>query len=932
MTLEPTDDPFAQHVLHSRIVSPEQFEAAEAEQALLSASGETVALSAVLVKQGVLTQAILDNVEKSLQTVPEKAVQQAIGPYRLIRKLGEGGMGTVYLADDPSAGRQVAIKVLPKRYAGNADFLSRFRREAKSAGQLNHPNIVAAYTTGEDRGTNYYVMEYCDGEPLDRLLKQSKRLSWDTAVDYTLQVARGLKHAHDKHIVHRDIKPGNIFITSGGVAKILDMGLSKNIRDAEQSFNTVSGTALGTPHYISPEQAKGERDIDGRTDIYSLGGTLYHLVTGDTPFQGATPAMVMMKHLNEQLSNPQDLCEDVPDGIVQVIRKMMAKEPTDRYSNCAQLIDDLERVQKGKQPINADVDEAKTSIGLRAVKTGINRSTHRRGIGRYNPPMEIKPQRKSSGVLFAAIGSGAAALLVIAAFAFAGKSPSSNGSGVSKTSELDNVRLTAAGRNPSGTKSAAVDATLLFQEDFKKMDRLDALPPGVTLIRPEKLSIEDVQGHGHALKISLGHSDSGVEAGFKVAIDIQKVRGRTILSTVQAFCPNGFVPFHDATTNAPGLVSILEEKGGKPFDTAMYLPAEDGEWKQLVRIVNVPNDAKSLQFIIKMLDAEGDVYFDDFKVEIVPDGKPANVATVANNANKNATDEITRREAKNKGKKFGPTDDGPKMKPEIPSSTAEVWPLNNQYVGLDISNVCNADVISTAKHAAADSFKADKMSCWTTSSWLVANDKKEKKDAGIPDEGFVRIPQALPTGFFRLNMPPAKNAIMMTPVKGKYPKPVTIQLPPEQHAAYSQLAFLHGGSWGDGRIKVVLHYATGRDTNVWLKIEDWHPQLRLPLESRESIAIVTQNTLGKPAEMCAQPVTVDSSRVLESMTLSFDPTNSAAEDEVPHDDRFSAGIFAISGLPVAKTPAENVQKDVEKHTLKKPLLPVNPSTTPATTR
>ena len=947
-----------QHVLHSRIVSSEQLQAAEAEQALLqAASGETLALSQVLVKQGVLTHAILENVEKSMQSgallpdragvteadrpdhggdhgddAPETAPKNVIGQFRLVRKLGEGGMGAVYLADDTVANRQVAIKLLPKRYAGNADFLSRFRREAKSAGQLNHPNIVAAYSTGEDKGTHYYVMEYCDGEPLDKLLKRSKRLPWDVAVEYTLQVARGLKHAHDNHIVHRDIKPGNIFITSEGVAKILDMGLSKNIRDSEQSFNTVSGTALGTPHYISPEQAKGEREIDGRTDIYSLGGTLYHLVTGETPFQGATPAMVMMKHLNEQLSNPQDLCEEVPDGIVQVIRKMMAKEPDDRYANCAQLIGDLECVTQGKLPVNADVAVDKTSIGMRSVKTGVDASQNRKGAGMRSPVARklATPANRagstglSGGPFYAAIGAGAAALALVAVFVFGGKPPATNtlkASGTDGARESSSPRPTLAMK----TSSAPVDATLLFQEDFKALD-FDAARPGLTYVSREKLSVEDVPGHGRALKVALTHADSGNQAGVNVSIDIKKARGRTILATVQAYCPQGFAPFHDANFDRPVLESILEDRSGKTFDTATFLQSDDREWKQLVRIVKVPDDAKSLHFAIKLMDAEGEVFFDDFKVEIVPEGKPASVASTAGDPSAlNGPEELARREANKLRKKAL---DDVRHKADIAANAAnlvEAWPLQNMYVGLDLSAACNADVISTATHEAADSFKADIASSWTTLSWLKAKDKKEKKDSGLPDEGYIRIPKALPTGFFKLSMPPAKSAIMLTSSKGRYPKPVTVQLPPTQRDTYAQLAFLHGGSWGDGRVKVAMHYSTGKDTVIWLKIEDWHPQFRLPLEQRESVAAATITTHDKPAEMCAQTFAIDGARVLESLTFSFDPINAPAAEEVPHDDRFSAGIFAVSALPAVKPRLEPAPRDAQKGNAKKTAARINPS-------
>ena len=223
-------------------------------------------------------------------------------------------------------------------------------------------------------------MEYCKGETLGKLLGSEKVLPSNVALDIVTQVVRGLEHAHKSGIIHRDIKPDNIFIAddpagsirrpSGakGIAKILDLGLSKNISEEKQSFYTQTGVVMGTAHYISPEQARGDKSIDGRADIYSLGATFYHLVTGQTPFSGTTAGVVMMKHLSEQLPNPQDLREDIPDGIVQVIQKMMAKDVADRYRDCAELLADLALLKQGRMPASAGVDAARSTIALRAPR------------------------------------------------------------------------------------------------------------------------------------------------------------------------------------------------------------------------------------------------------------------------------------------------------------------------------------------------------------------------------------------------------------------------------------------------------------------------------------------------------------------------------------------------------------------------------------
>ncbi|MCY3018740.1 MAG: serine/threonine-protein kinase [Planctomycetota bacterium] len=325
-----SDEAFARAAQQAGVVTFDDLEAAKAVQAESAKKGVLVPLADVLVQQGVITAKTRESIEKKLQAQQSGGIRQ-LGQYKLLKKLGEGGMGAVYLADDTHVGRQVAVKVLAKKHAGDAEFVTRFRREARAAGSLNHVNIVSAYVCGEDQGHHYLAMEYCDGEPLDKILKRDRVLPWNRAIKVTLQVARGLKHAHEHAIVHRDIKPSNIMIcrplrgagvppgagagatdplAEGFVAKILDLGLSKIISGNEQSFYTQTGVAVGTPHYISPEQAKGEKSIDGRADIYSLGATFYHLVTGQTPFQASTPMAIMYKQINEQLPNPQDIVED----------------------------------------------------------------------------------------------------------------------------------------------------------------------------------------------------------------------------------------------------------------------------------------------------------------------------------------------------------------------------------------------------------------------------------------------------------------------------------------------------------------------------------------------------------------------------------------------------------------------------------------------
>ncbi len=359
MANDVTKDDFAEYVKEEGLVTPEQVEAAKDAQRNAAVRGETIALGDALVSQGVLTQAVRANIAKLLEQRQLGSVQ--LGQYRLIKKLGEGGMGAVYLAEDVMAGRQVAVKVLAPRWANDPELLARFRRESKALGKLNHPNIIVAFAVGEDSGNHFFAMEYLKGEPLAALLDRGV-LEWSRALNVVIQIARGLVHAHERGVIHRDIKPGNIFITDDGVAKILDLGLAAVTSEFAKSFVTQTGVIMGTPHYISPEQARGDKNIDQRTDIYSLGATFYHLLTGVTPFDGPNLGVVLMKHLTESLPNPRDIRGDIPEGIVLILERMMAKLPEDRYADCSALLIDLELATRGSPSASVRIGANRTSV------------------------------------------------------------------------------------------------------------------------------------------------------------------------------------------------------------------------------------------------------------------------------------------------------------------------------------------------------------------------------------------------------------------------------------------------------------------------------------------------------------------------------------------------------------------------------------------
>ncbi|MBI2930562.1 MAG: protein kinase [Planctomycetes bacterium] len=249
--------------------------------------------------------------------------------FEVIRKLGSGGMGAVYLARQVSMDRQIALKILSPRLAGDPAFIARFQKEARTAAKLNHPNIITVFDVGESEGAHYLIMEYVEGPTARQLLDERGRLDEKQVADIGLQVVKALEAAHRVGVVHRDIKPENIMLTRDGVVKLCDLGLA-------QESGTAAGLtgelrAVGTPRYMAPEQAKGDPNLDVRTDLYALGATLYHLVTGEVPFDGETREQIMAKHVAEPLRPPRERCPEISERLSRIVVKLMHKDRADRY-------------------------------------------------------------------------------------------------------------------------------------------------------------------------------------------------------------------------------------------------------------------------------------------------------------------------------------------------------------------------------------------------------------------------------------------------------------------------------------------------------------------------------------------------------------------------------------------------------------------------
>lgn len=259
-----------------------------------------------------------------------------LGKYKLLGHLGTGGMSSVYLGEHTLLNRRVAIKVLPQSRIKDSSYLPRFYREARAAAAVDHPNIVRAYDVDNERDNHYLVMEYVEGRDLQATVKQDGPLAFHVAANYTMQAARGLEHAHEAGLVHRDIKPGNLLVDLKGVVKVLDLGLARFTDDDKSSLTIAHDeNVLGTADYLAPEQSINSHTADLRADIYSLGCTLYFMLMGHPPFPEGTLAQRLMKHHTEEPASVLSKRPDAPADLLQILSKMMAKKPKERYQTAA---------------------------------------------------------------------------------------------------------------------------------------------------------------------------------------------------------------------------------------------------------------------------------------------------------------------------------------------------------------------------------------------------------------------------------------------------------------------------------------------------------------------------------------------------------------------------------------------------------------------
>ena len=338
-------------------------------------------LADLLVEHGFIT---INQARRIRRQLEEKRSSQIPG-YTLLGKLGKGAMATVYKGRQLSLDRIVAIKVLPRKSGESQEFVDRFYKEGRAAARLAHNNIVQAIDVGgTPEGYHYFVMEYVEGLTLYDVMQpppvgEGRNFTEAEALDIGIEMAAALAHSHSKGLIHRDVKPKNIILTPQGVSKLTDLGLARQVDD-KLAAESEAGKAYGTPYYISPEQIRGDLDIDFRADIYSLGATLYHLVTGRPPFDGDSPSAVMHKHLRDPLVPPDHINVGLSSGFSEIIEVAMAKNRDERYASTEDMVEDLQLVKAGQRP-----KHARRQVDLESL-SGMEQRGHTLDIDPPRPP------------------------------------------------------------------------------------------------------------------------------------------------------------------------------------------------------------------------------------------------------------------------------------------------------------------------------------------------------------------------------------------------------------------------------------------------------------------------------------------------------------------------------------------------------------------
>jgi|GEM_PF-2245572 len=515
------EDEIIRILLQRRMVSAEQVRACIDES--VSKGGSVLDL--LLMKRYVTPQ--------QLENLGIKTEERMLGGFKLLRTLGQGRMGTIYEAQQVSLGRKVALKVLPPNLAQDEEFVQRFFREARSAAAINHPNIVSVIDCGVADGIYYLAMEYVDGENLRDMIKRRGMIPEKEALKYAMDIAEALECAWTAGVVHRDVKPHNIMVTKDGVAKLCDLGLAKRQKSDVQL--TQPGAIMGSPQYMAPEQIEDSSKVDTRSDIYSLGITLFHMVTGKLPYEGSSIFEIMAKQMKEPLPNPAQFNPQLSQNFIALLRKMTEKEPSKRYQTPSQLLDDMRRVAAGKPlgtaakpsakaPAQRSSGVAKPAAVPVARKPAVVRTTE--GVS----PSSSFPV--GAVIAIAIVVVGAIALLSILSRDTSSSSPLEPSASTGGTSTRVKPQNTSAGGGSEGEPDTSENPFVPSDRRetlFEKIDREYAMQPDVAVSKYNEM-----------------YEATGSE-------DVK----RLIKEKIDSYAGRLIVPFKDKAENATDLEELL---------------------------------------------------------------------------------------------------------------------------------------------------------------------------------------------------------------------------------------------------------------------------------------------------------------------------------------------------------------------------------------
>lgn len=506
---------------------------------------------------------ILQSTQPEISFEQLREIFESKTKYSLEKTLGSGGMGTVYLAYHRVMDRKVAIKVVKQRILADPQAIKRFEIETRSAAQLSHPNIVAAYDADQVDGIHFLVMEFVDGESLAEILKRKGPLSVRRACNYIYQVAVGLRHAHSHSMIHRDIKPQNIMKAKNGRIKILDFGLARlQASEMPDQHLTQSGVMMGTANYVAPEQARDGRNADIRSDLYSLGCTLFTLLSGKVPFPKGTYMEKVLAHCTESFPSISKVRDDVPSNISQIISKLTAKKPDERYGNPKELIDDLEPIVKAESGNNAEthnnvpVDETVVGHVSPMNSTGLSIGEPEKDVGLSQ--VDTKMDRSKRILRRSLLAFLASALLLFASWLFYDLV---NGSGRGeKSSPLEQ------GENQNGllVDSGEKKKILVFlnRQKFWYGD----LGPLITEMENHKLQLYTIAVEKGFAKVDNGDTTEGAK-DVQVDFDFSNLDQKDFISGFDAivFIGNSVQDFVNVPDNRPSLQATIGKAKGKSW-------------------------------------------------------------------------------------------------------------------------------------------------------------------------------------------------------------------------------------------------------------------------------------------------------------------------------------------------------------------------------